>query len=81
MLIGPHKKAEAAPCGTASFLLQHLVDELSKNLASNVSRSSLISGIELPPRASISAQFNFIQPELQSLPKSTEAVKQRACIQ
>jgi len=78
MLTGPHKKAEAAPCGTASFLLQRLVDELLQTLASNVSRSSLISGIELPPWASISAQFIFIQPELQSLPESIEAVKQRA---
>lgn len=28
MLIGTHRKAEAAPRGTASLLLQHMVDEL-----------------------------------------------------
>jgi hypothetical protein len=53
MLIGPHKKAEAAPCGTASFLLQHMVDELNHTLSRIVSRSSLISGMELPPSVSI----------------------------
>ena len=29
MRIGPTGKAEAAPYGTASLLLQHMVDELS----------------------------------------------------
>ena len=44
----PRKKAEAAPCGTASLLLQHMVDELMRVSARSCRWSSAVFGRPRP---------------------------------
>jgi len=59
MLTGPHKKAEAAPRGTASFLLQHMVDELLEILARNIPRSSPASRADEPLASNALLSWKF----------------------